>query len=136
MTINSQQAIETVRAHLDNIEAVEDGIVRAVKRLGGEPYAVFYVDFSGRIVERADDLAQFQDRILGKHYFDTENDLRWNSYLLLLVDQSELNAPNVAKARETLEGDRNYARKFVIAQEELDSRLDSRILSGDAPTPN
>jgi DNA repair protein SbcC/Rad50 len=136
MSIDSQQAMNTVRAYLDNIESVEEGIVRGVKRYGKEPYALFYVDFSGKITERANDLAQFQDRILGKNYFNSENDLRWNSYLLLLADKSQLNTSDVVNARTALEGDRSYARKFVIAQEELESRLDSRSLNSDAPAPD
>jgi DNA repair protein SbcC/Rad50 len=133
MTINSQVAMNTLRARLEHIEPVEEGIVRGVKRCGNQPYAVYYIDLSGKIAERADGLAQYQDRVLGKHYFDSDNDLRWNSYLILLADQADLNDAKVARARTTLEGDRNYARKFVIAQEDLASRLDTPVSGGSAP---
>jgi len=135
MTINIQAAMATVRAHLDHIEPIEEDVVRGIKRCGSEKYAVYYIDFSGKITERAEGLSQYQDRVLGKYYFDNDNDLRWNSYLILLADKADLSDAQVARARTALEDDRNYARKFVISQEELESRLESRLVSSGASAP-
>jgi exonuclease SbcC len=130
MSINIQAAMATVRSHLQFVEQVDEFVVRGVKRRGDAPYALFYVDLSGAIVERAANLSQYQDRVLGKYYFNASNSgLRWNSYMILLADKDDFSNEAVARARIDLERDRSYARKFVVAQEELGARLDSGLLT-------
>jgi exonuclease SbcC len=124
MTINSEQVVNTLKARLQGVQLVGDGVLRGEKRYLDKAFAVFYVDFTGKIEERAQGLSEFQDRILGRHYFDSPNDLRWNSYLLLLADKNQFEGAGFKNARAALESDRNYARKFVITPEDLAAHVD------------
>jgi hypothetical protein len=126
MTMNTEQVVSTLNARLHGVKPVEEGILRGEKRYYDKAFAVFYVDVTGKIEERAKNLSEYQDRILGRNYFDSPNDLRWNSYLLLLAEKSQFEGAAFRSARATLEADRNYARKFVITPEELASRVDAQ----------
>lgn len=127
MILNMEQAVRTLRAKLDDVEQVEHGVFRGVRRYREKPYAVFYVDLTDTIEDRASTLEQFQDRVLGRHYFDSPGDLRWNSYLLLLTESSRIQDKGIQSARAALEADRNYARKYVITLDELAPRVDAQV---------
>ena len=126
--MDAAQAIDLCKQRLQEVETLEDGLFRVVKRYGDQPYAVFYVDSTGNIQDRAEALLQYQDRILGRRYFEGASELRWNSYLLFLIDSASLNDAAIQRARAKLEGDRNYARKFVVTPEELVARISPRVL--------
>jgi len=133
--MNTEQAVNMLSTHLEDVQQVDDQVLRGIKRYRDRPYAVFYVDISGNVEERAERLAQFQDRILGRWFFDEKNDLRWNSYLLFLADKSRFSESSFVHARRILETDRNYARKFVIPEDELALCLDSRLPTHEAAQP-
>jgi exonuclease SbcC len=124
MTMNTEQVVSILKTKLHAVKTVEANILRGEKRYHDRTFAVFFVDVTGRIEECAKNLSEYQDRLLGRHYFDSPNDLRWNSYLLLLADKIQFEGTAFKKARATIEADRNYARKFVITPEELVSRVD------------
>jgi exonuclease SbcC len=68
------------------------------------------------------------ERVVGTHYFDGESSLQWNNYLYFIKDANTLADSATQKAKEVVERDRTYARKFVIAETELDSVLRPRIV--------
>lgn len=125
--ISAEQAVNILKGRLDEIERIDDYVLRGVKRYKNRPYAVFYIDISNNVEERAKQLTQFQDRVLGRRFFNEGDDLRWNSYLLFLADKNHFSRQSFARARSIVEADRNYARKFVIPEDELAASLDSRL---------
>ena len=58
---------------------------------------------------------QFQKLLLSKYYFQDRSDLRWNLYLIFIVNEMVLikNMPII-----NIENDDNYARKYFLNQEE------------------
>lgn len=118
-----QAAREALSHHLVSLHDVDDSVVRGEKKLGGQTYAVAYVDFADEVVERFLHLRDFQERILADDFFDTPGDLRWNKYLYIVAGPNSTSNPNFAAAKAAIEADKDYARKRVISQDDLDSLL-------------
>lgn len=127
IVINIENTVKLLKNRLDDVKQVDEHIFRGVKLYKNQPYAEYYIDLSGNIEKRAEHLSEFQDQVLGRQYFDNKDNLKWNSYLLLLADRNLFSEASFQHARRLLEADRNYARKLVIPDDELTQRLDSRI---------
>ncbi len=97
---------------------VDDAIIRIVRKAGDRPFSVNYIDVSAQLPSTAEALDEYQDRVLGRYYFEGKKSLQWSNYLYFVIDQQ---IPR--KAREIIESDRKYARKFVVTEPELESAL-------------
>lgn len=118
------QAARDVLNHLlVGLQDVDDTVVRGEKKLGEQTYAVAYVDFADEVVERSLHLRDFQERILADDFFDTPGDLRWNKYLYFVAGPNSKANPQFAAAKAAIEADKDYARKRVISQDDLESLL-------------
>ena len=118
-----QAAREALNQLLVGLQDVDDSVVRGEKKLGEKTYAVAYVDFADEVVERSLHLRDFQERILADDFFDTPGDLRWNKYLYLVAGPKSKANPQFASAKAAIEADKDYARKRVISQDDLQSLL-------------
>jgi exonuclease SbcC len=118
-----QTARDALNHLLVELHDVDDSVVRGEKKLGEQTYAVAYVDFADEVVERSLHLRDFQERILADDFFDTRGDLRWNKYLYFVAGPKSKANPQFAAAKAAIEADKDYARKRVISQEELESLL-------------
>lgn len=94
----------------------EHGLV-GERRRDDQTYARYYFDCSPELPEPAA-LREYQDRWLGPDWFDAASSLRWNSYLVFVPSTSP---PSLRK--RAIEADRDYARKFVLTDDELKSFL-------------
>jgi exonuclease SbcC len=114
-----------------NIEQVAETAYRVVDTYDGQPFAVRYFDLGDQLEAYAGQLHEYQDRLLGSSYYASESkaDLRWNYYLYIVTSGAQSKAALSAKA--TVESDREYARKFVVTQTELDRVLNDRIFGSD-----
>lgn len=123
--------IATVRRTItERLAAVQDlgnGILRGERIYQGKTFVTAYIDLSDRIVERADDLAGFQERLLGGDFFKADGDQRWNSYLYFWAGPNSRNHATFQTAKARIEGDRHFARKFVLTEEDLLERLDDVV---------
>lgn len=118
------QAAREVLSHLlVGLHDVDDSVVRGEKKLGEQTYAVAYVDFADEVVERSLHLRDFQERILADDFFDAPGDLRWNKYLYIVAGPNSKSNPQFAAAKAAIEADKDYARKRVISQDDLESLL-------------
>lgn len=119
--------IETVRAafgrHFQQVVEMGNGVVRGERQHNGKPYAVAYVDLSDEVVERAQDLQRYQERLIGADFFSSDNDLRWNSYLFFWAGPKSAASEEFQKAKTLIESDRHFARKFVFNEDDLGRRL-------------
>ena len=118
------QAVRAALSHLlAGLHDVDDSVVCGEKKLGEQTYAVAYVDLADQVVERSQHLRDFQERILADDFFDTPGDLRWNKYLYIVAGPNSTSDPQFATAKAAIEADKNYARKRVISEEDLEILL-------------
>ena len=117
-----------------DLEQVGDAVFRGVDVYNGRPYAIRYFDLSDDVVAAAGRLQEYQDRLLGKSYFNEESkaDLRWNHYVYFVTAKGRVDKPFL-RARATVESDREYARKIVVLEGELDGVLADRHFGSGAP---
>lgn len=109
---------------LPGFEDLGDGILRGERRHQGTTYATAYIDLSDHVVERAADLSSFQERLLGRDFFKEGGDQRWNSYLYFWAGPKSQEDNAFPKAKARIEGDRHFARKFVLTEADLLDRLE------------
>ena len=83
-------------------------------------FVVRYSDLVGRkllVTERLEkDFYDFERRYFSKYFFREDTDLKWNYYLLIIVDESESADSNICQ----LEQDDKYLRKLVMMEDEFE----------------
>ena len=123
MTVNIEQLRKRLSPRYPDVEQIEESVVRFTRRADDRPFAVYYVDVSPPLPSTSAALDEYQDRVVGKHFFEGNKSLQWSNYLFLLVEAGLTWTAALQKARELIERDRKYARKFVITENELDSAI-------------
>src|ERR1035441_1795302 len=134
MTLNIAQLREHVAAHFPHAKQVGDSIVRFTRDAGKEPFAVYYFDIAQDLPTTQETLTKYQDRVIGTHFFEGRTSLQWSNYLYFVTSGERLASSEVRRAKDLIERDRSYARKFVIAEEELDSVLAPSVIAPRADT--
>jgi energy-coupling factor transporter ATP-binding protein EcfA2 len=121
--IEAAKIEEKLRIKYGNIEHVANKVFKAVDEFDGRPYAVRYFDLSDNILGEADHLREYQEKILSETYFSTKLpvDLRWNIYLYFISSMAAEQNEKFARAKAKIETDREYARKIVISENDVDS---------------
>jgi exonuclease SbcC len=120
MTLNIAQVRERVAKRFTDFEQVDDSVIRFTKKAGDQPFAVCYLDVAQDLPGTPEMLTKYQDRVIGRHYFEGGKSLQWNNYLYFITSSDRLKSDEARKAKELIERDRTYARKFVILEDELD----------------
>jgi hypothetical protein len=123
MTLSVQQLRDRVGRHFSDVEQIGDSIIRFTRNTGRTNFAVYYVDVADQLPATNEVLTSYQDRVIGRHYFEGEKSLQWNYYLYFVRTRDQLATGDAKRQKELIERDRSYARKFVIAEEELESAL-------------
>lgn len=123
----TMQVLETARQKvaqlLGVLEDVEEAVVRGERQHNGKCFAVAYVDLADDVVGRAQDLHEFQERILGEDYFNSPGDLRWNKYIYIVAGPNSVEQSGFQHAKAVIEADEDFARKRVVSEDELASVL-------------
>lgn len=114
---------EKVVALLGDVRNIDDMVVRGERYHEGKCYAIAYVDLADNVVGRAGELYDFQERILGDDFFGSPGDLRWNKYLYIVAGPKSRSDEGFEKAKATIESNKEYARKRVVSEEELEALL-------------
>ena len=104
--------------HFTSFELIENLVVRCIRSRQGRDFAVYYIDVSERIPGSVDELNAYQDRIVASRYFNGPKSLQWSQYLYFVISREVS-----TEIRTLVEGDRKYARKFVVNEQELTSAL-------------
>ena len=123
MTITMSELRERVSRQFPNVEQVSNSVVRFTRNAGDRPFAVYYLDIADELPETTEVLTRYQDRVIGNRNFDGRKSLQWSNYLYFLRSQECLGNDKARQAKELIENDRTYARKFVIAESDLDAVL-------------
>ncbi|MBX9959094.1 MAG: AAA family ATPase [Burkholderiaceae bacterium] len=121
------QILETARQKvaqlLGGVQFVEEAVVRGERLHNGKCFAVAYVDLADDVVGRAQELREFQERILGEEHFNSPGDLRWNKYIYIVAGPNSVEQPDYQRAKAIIEADEDFARKRVVSEDELASVL-------------
>ncbi len=138
MSLNIAQLKERVASRFSDFEQVEDSVIRFTKKAGEHAFAVCYLDVAQDLPGTEESLTKYQDRVIGKHYFEGGKSIQWNNYLYFVTSGDRLATNEARQAKELIERDRTYARKFVISEEELDSVLTQPLIeiANSGPTTN
>jgi exonuclease SbcC len=102
---------------------IDDTIVQFTRRAAAQPFARYYLDCTPNIPQNLEALRTYQDRVIGKQYFDGPLSLQWNNYLYFIATESQLQNPGISRLRDFLEQDRAFARKFIVSENEIDQIL-------------
>lgn len=121
-------AREVVSRHFENIIEIDEQVIRGEKHYGDRCYAMAYVDFSDNIEERANHLGEFQERVMGDDFFGATEQLRWNNYLYIIAGPNSIAKEGFAADKVRIEADKEYARKRVVQENELEALLDDSML--------
>ena len=124
--MNLQSAREKLGRKLTNVSEVAAGVLRGIRRSNARDVAAYVFDLNNRLPGTAGDLSSYLDEVMGPAYFDKDAspDLRWNNYLYFVIDKGSTGNLAFQATKRSLEADRNYARKFVVIEEDLDRVLD------------
>ena len=124
MSLNFDEMKERIAAKFDDMQLIEDSIIRFTKKVDQKPYAVYYLDFTNDLPDTPTKLNKYQDRIIGQYYFEGQPSLQWSNYLYFITSEELLAKSEMRHAKELIERDRSYARKLVITTEkEFDAIL-------------
>ena len=119
-----QEIVAKLEQRYPDLERVGDKVFRGTDLYEGRPYAIRYFDLRDDLLVTAGHLHDYQNRLLGASYFDSKAkpDLRWNHYLYFVTSSPGFDHPHLL-AKTAVESDREYARKLVITETELDRIL-------------
>jgi len=123
MKMNMSELRERVTQRYPQVEQIDDSVLCFTRKQDNKPFAVYYFDIDSDLPDTKESLNQYQDRLIGKRYFDGRKSLQWSNYLYFLRSEQELDSEEAIQAKELIENDRTYARKFVIPEHEIDSVL-------------
>lgn len=136
MIISVSQLRDRVAVLFPDVEQVDDSVIRFTKKVGDQPYAVYYLDIAQDLPNSQETLTKYQDRVIGRHYFEGRKSLQWSNYLYFITSRDRLMIDEVIDAKELIERDRSYARKFVIPEEELELVLTPSVITPAEATPH
>lgn len=128
MSINIAQLKKRVGDRYADFEQVDDSILRFTKKAEGRAFAVCYLDIAQQLPATLESLTRYQDRVIGKRYFEDGKSIQWNNYLYFVTSGDLVATNEMRQAKELIERDRTYARKFVISEDELDSVLTQPVI--------
>jgi DNA repair exonuclease SbcCD ATPase subunit len=129
MTINIAELRQRVKSSFSHVEQVGPSVLRFTRKTADLPFAVYYLDVGQELPDTKEALTTYQDRVIGRSYFQGTTSLQWNNYLYFVINQSLFSKSDVRAAKELIESDRNYARKRVISDADLDSVLTPTVVS-------
>jgi len=136
--LSFDQLQRQVRARFSDVQKVEDGVIRFVRKSTDRPFAVCYLALNPEIPSDEDELTKYQDRVVGGLYFEGTRSLQWSNYLYFIISAQRLGSQKVQRAKEIIESNRSYARKFVVSDQEIDQILSPPVAvpEGNDARPN
>jgi len=122
--ISANTLRQQVGAQLSNVTPLSGAALRGERvDASGRPYAVYYFAAPDDLGQWADQLEQKQDELIGPSFFEAPSDLRWNHYLYLVVGADQARGAKFDEFKSRIEGNRSYARKFVVSGDDLPGAL-------------
>ena len=119
----ASELYERIKSDFPDVTKVSESAVRFSRAVGKAAYAVCYIDVAKQLPASKEELTSYQDSIIGRYYFEGPRSLQWSNYLYFLQPEDALSERAVIEAKHLIEADRTYARKFVLAESNLDDVL-------------
>lgn len=130
--IDLTKIINTLEHQFQKLTKIDSNIYRGENIYEGKLYSISYFDFRDDVIGLAQELNSFQEKFIGAEFFELPNDLRWSTYLYVLAGSESIKKEGFSNAKSVIEENRDYARKFVLSEEELFSLLnDSKLFTAD-----
>ena len=131
MTLTLDQLREKVEPLYPEVQQIGDTVLRCIRKAEQSPFAVYYLDVGDDLPQTPNNLNDYLNRVVGERYFEGSSSLQWNNYLYFIRSPNRLQDAASQKAKEMIEQDRVYARKFVITESEIDSVLRPKTLTAE-----
>lgn len=97
-----------------------EGIVRCERTIeGDQPFAVLLFDLRGQLPDGPNELLGFEEKYLGKEFFQGPKHLKWNHYLFFVVPDTAWGQIAHSDQRRWIEQDTTYAKKVVLPDQEV-----------------
>lgn len=97
--------------------------VRCERKYKDQTRAVYFFRASSSLPD-SNEIRRINEEILSYSYFRSSDASRWNHYFIIVTDDDIAGGNAFYKAKQALENDKNYARKFVVAHSELPAFID------------
>jgi exonuclease SbcC len=136
MTVNIMHLCERIASRYPDVEPIDEWVIRFTRKADKQPFAVYYFDTAPDLPETQEELTKYQDRVIGSHYFENRKSLQWNNYLYFITSRDRLADVRFIEIKDLIERDRTYARKFVIAEEEIDSVINPPVIQPAQGSPH
>src|SRR5471030_2250844 len=75
--VDSASLRRTITEKLSRVQDLGNGIFRGERIYQGKTFATAYIDLSDSVIQRAANLAKFQEGLLGSEFFTADGDQRW-----------------------------------------------------------
>lgn len=109
--MNKENILTKARKFFSDLSMVSEDIYKGQLKVENKTAGLFFLDLHGTV--QASDFKAYQEDILASEYYEQENNLQWNMYFLLIVDQVN------SSDKQTIECDEKYARKYIFTENEF-----------------
>lgn len=92
--------------------------VRCERKYKDQTRAVYFFRACSTLPD-PDEIRKINEEILSHSYFRSSDASRWSHYFVIVTDDDATDEKAFYKAKQVLENDKNYARKFVVKHSEL-----------------
>jgi DNA repair exonuclease SbcCD ATPase subunit len=121
--LNLAELGSRLRREFPDAAPVSDTAIRFTRKDENAAFAVYYIALTDELPSNKEALDRYQDEVVGRHYFEGSKSLQWSNYLYLVTTADQLRQEAGQRAKELIEADRTYARKFVVLEDEIDAAL-------------
>lgn len=129
--MDTQELLPELNKAFEKCEMLEGKVARCEHRYEGKLRSVVFVKAVDDL-PLIDELNELQAEVVAPSYFATSDESRWNHYLILVTSQERFK--NSSERRLKIEANTSYARKVVLAKEQLKSFLDRKVMIGSSGT--
>lgn len=109
--------------HYTNLTETSPNLIRAERCHKGEPFSVFYFDFSEEVTRPEFDLEAYLQQRIASDFYMHEGSLQWNYYLYFVLENATFQKVRGTPKAMEIEADQTFARKFIREQETLNAEL-------------
>lgn len=82
--MNTSDLMPTLSASFESCEELESGFARCEHRVGENVRSVYFIK-SAQFIPTDDELHSIQSTVIAPSFFASQDDSRWNHYLIFLV---------------------------------------------------
>lgn len=126
MKMATEQFIARLEQSFDSCKFDQDsGLARCEHRFAGNLRSVYFIKASQNL-PTTEDVEAIQSSVVAPSYFASQDDSRWNHYLVFVVPTSL--SEDELSLKASIETNTSYARKLVLTESEFTSFLQRRTV--------